>query len=220
MKCLLCEQPLRDDPPLNALLSLRSITLPMLCRACFARFDQIDQTTACPGCGRSDSPVVCQDCQRWAAQGETLLKHQAWFRYTPAMRAFIQQYKGLGDYRLYRAFADVLQLDFRRQALVPIPSEHGHYARRGFDPVLGLFGHLQLSQWLTKAETTVPQAQKSRAERLLTPQSFTAHLPGDPPSRIVLLDDLYTTGRTLYHAKAALRAAGYQGEVISRSLIR
>ncbi|KRN20733.1 ComF family protein [Lacticaseibacillus camelliae] len=216
----MCNQPLRDDQPLARLLSGQTTRLPALCRRCLAQFELIDQQDACPGCGRGSSSTLCQDCQRWAAQGETLLHHRAWFRYTAPMKAFIQQYKGLGDYRLHSAFADVLQLASRNQALVPIPSEPGHYARRGFDPVLGLFGHLPLALWLTKGETAVPQAQKTRAERLVTAQSFTAHLPAVVPPRIVLLDDLYTTGRTLYHAKAALRAAGYQGEVISRSLIR
>ncbi len=220
MNCLLCHQPLRDDPGLSGLLDARPLRPAQLCRPCFARFDQIDQQTVCPGCGRADSPSLCQDCQRWKAQGEQLLNHRAWFRYTAPMKAFIQQYKGLGDYHLHGAFADVLQVVGENQALVPIPSERGHYARRGFDPVLGLFGHLPLALWLTKADTPVPQAQKTRAERLLTGQSFTAHLPAKVPPHIVLLDDLYTTGRTLYHAKAALRAAGFEGEVISRSLIR
>ncbi|MFD1392250.1 ComF family protein [Lacticaseibacillus jixianensis] len=220
MTCLWCGQPLRTDPPLAGLLTWRPLTPPQLCARCLARFTPIAPRTACPGCGRADSPALCADCQRWESSGQVLLHHRAYFRYTAAMKAFIQQYKGLGDYRLHGAFASVLQLSARGAALVPLPSEPAHYARRGFDPVVGLFGHLKLSFWLVKADTAVPQAQKTRAERLLTAQSFTAQLPVHPPPRVILLDDLYTTGRTLYHAQAALRAAGYAGEITSRSLIR
>lgn len=220
MRCRLCGQPLRTDPPLAALVTFRTSTLPRLCDRCLATFSRIDGQTACPGCGRADSPRLCQDCQRWQAQGFTLLHHRAWFRYTPAMKAFIEQYKGRGDYRLHDAFTAVVQIPLRQAALVPLPNEPQHYRRRGFDPVLGLFGHLPLQHWLKKADTAQPQAQKNRGERLKTPQSFTANLPAQLPRQIILLDDLYTTGRTLYHAQAALRAAGFQGSITSRSLIR
>ncbi|EGF37671.1 ComF operon protein 3, partial [Lacticaseibacillus rhamnosus MTCC 5462] len=37
---------------------------------------------------------------------------------------------------------------------------------------------------------------------------------------ITLLDDLYTTGRTLYHARDALVAAGFKGTIQAFTLIR
>lgn len=220
MNCLLCQQPLRGDWALAQLLSIKPLTLSRLCAQCLAQFTPIAAATVCPGCGRAHSPKLCADCQRWLRQGYALLHNRAWFSYTPAMKAFIQQYKGQGDYRLHQAFADQMQLSTRRTALVPLPSEPGHYARRGFDPVIGLFGHLPLALWLEKADTAVPQAQKDRQGRLQTPQSFTAHLPAKLPPQVILLDDLYTTGRTLYHAQAALRQAGYQGKIMARTLIR
>ncbi|WP_225877932.1 ComF family protein [Lacticaseibacillus mingshuiensis] len=139
------------------------------------------------------------------------------------MKAFIQSYKGNGDYRLHSAFADLLAGQFSKNAvLVPLTSEPSHLRARGFDPVLGLFGRLRLARWLTKGDTDLPQAQKDRRGRLQTAQSFSATLPrGHARIRhVILLDDLYTTGRTLYHARNALRDAGYQGQITSFSLIR
>ena len=94
---------------------------------------------------------------------------------------------------------------------------------RGFDPIQGLFGGLQLQPWLRKSPTAKPQAQKNRRERLQTPQSFTVLVPAaklNQTKQITLVDDLYTTGRTLYHARDALVAAGFQGTVTAFTLIR
>ncbi|WP_461213245.1 ComF family protein [Lacticaseibacillus sp. GG6-2] len=221
MECLLCRQPLRWELRLAELVTLKALVAPRLCASCLRTFERIDQELACPGCGRANSPQLCLDCQRWQAQGEALLHHRAVFTYNQAMKAFIQQYKGLGDWRLHVAFQTELQPP-QHGVLVPIPSEAGHYARRGFDPVLGLFGHLPLRQWLTKADTAQPQAQKNRAGRLATPQSFSLKPEADfrRVSRVILVDDLYTTGRTLYHAAHALKAGGFCGKITSFSLIR
>ncbi|WP_461226883.1 ComF family protein [Lacticaseibacillus suihuaensis] len=220
MTCRWCHRPLTQDFALAALVSLRPLRLARLCPRCQARFTRIAPATACPGCGRANSPRLCRDCRRWAAAGYPSLHHRALFTYGEDMRLFIQQYKGQGHYQLHDAFADCLDLNRRGLALVPLVSEPKHLARRGFDPVVGLFGHLRLSEWLTKADTAQPQAEKTRRERLATPQSFTATLPAHPAPRVLLLDDLYTTGRTLYHAQQALVAAGYRGEIHSFSLIR
>ncbi|WP_225420772.1 ComF family protein [Lacticaseibacillus porcinae] len=220
MACVLCGQPIQIEWTLTKIFTLTKVRAPHLCRACLRQFTRIDQANACPGCGRADSPTLCYDCQRWQKAGYPLLHHRAVFQYDGAMKSFIQQYKGLGDWRLHVAFQDLIQPP--KSTYVPIPTEAGHYQARGFDPVLGLFDHLSLHQWLEKADTPVPQAQKNRAGRLMTPQSFSVRplVSLAQISQITLLDDLYTTGRTLYHAADALREAGFHGTITSFSLIR
>ncbi|MFD1483986.1 ComF family protein [Lacticaseibacillus baoqingensis] len=205
---------------LSQLFGRRPLQVPQLCAACLRTFAPIDAATACPGCGRQASPKLCFDCQRWQQQGP-LLHHQGVFAYNAAMKAFIQRYKGLGDWRLHRAFQAQL-IPSKRGVFVPLTSEPKHFASRGFDPVLGLFAHLPLRLWLQKADTPTPQAKKDRTGRLATPQSFTvrAGVVFGQAKRVILVDDLYTTGRTFYHAAAALQAAGFQGEITSFSLIR
>lgn len=220
MACVLCGQPVQIEWTLAKIFSIKGMRPPHLCRACLRQFTRIDPATACPGCGRADSPNLCYDCERWQKAGYTLLHHHALFQYDASMKAFVEQYKGLGDWRLHVAFQDLISPSGTH--FVPIPTEAAHYQRRGFDPVLGLFDHLPLHQWLTKADTPVPQAQKNRAGRLMTPQSFSVRpqVSLAQISQITLLDDLYTTGRTLYHAADALRAAGFHGTITSFSLIR
>lgn len=239
MKCRQCGQRLFAAPTLAELSNLRPLMMPTMCSQCQALFTKIDQTHCCQDCGRDQVDGVCRDCQRWrklsarehagAIAGddvaEPVLLNRGIFTYSPAMKEWVERYKGIGDYNLHDCFnPEVSALRrMRRCAFVPLTTEAKHFARRGFDPVVGLFGVLPLKMWLRKENTAVAQAQKNRAARLRTPQSFMCIGEQAAMARypqICLLDDLYTTGTTMHHAAAAIRAAGYQGTIISRSLIR
>ncbi|WP_225353520.1 ComF family protein [Lacticaseibacillus thailandensis] len=152
------------------------------------------------------------------------LHNRAVYHYNAALKDVMHQYKAVGDYRLHTAFrADLCTLCRGVGRLVPLTTEPSHYARRGFDPVVGLFGHLKLWGCLTKNDTDLPQSRKKRGARLRTPQSFVCTASTAELARvrqICLVDDLYTTGTTLHHAAQALRDAGYRGIIISRTLIR
>ena len=224
MRCLLCRQQVLRNPPLDQLLSFRPLASSPLCQQCAARFRRIDERHACPDCGRQNDGEQCRDCLRWTKMGVSSLHHRGLFVYDDAMKQLIENYKGIGDYHLRRCFvAEIAGLQQLRAAFVPLTSEPAHYRERGFDPVLGLFDVLPLHLWLEKSATDKPQAKKNRAARMLTPQSFTctcSKVHMNRYRRVCLLDDLYTTGRTLHHAAAALRAGGYAGKIVSRSLIR
>ncbi|WDT64868.1 ComF family protein [Companilactobacillus crustorum] len=66
---------------------------------------------------------------------------------------------------------------------------------------------------LKKNDADKPQAQKNRSERLKTPQTFLP-LPElmkiQKNQRILILDDIYTTGRTLMHAHDIFLRAGFK----------
>lgn len=224
MRCLLCRQQVLRNPRLADLLSIRPLVQSPLCQQCAARFQRIDARHVCPDCGRQNDGQRCRDCLRWAHMGLDSLQHRGLFVYDDAMKQLIESYKGIGDYHLKDCFAaEVDGLRQLRAAFVPLTSETAHYQERGFDPVLGLFAALPLHLWLEKRATDKPQAKKNRAARMMTPQSFTctcSKVHMNRYRRVCLLDDLYTTGRTLHHAAAALRTGGYAGEIVSRSLIR
>ncbi|WP_238333968.1 ComF family protein [Companilactobacillus halodurans] len=86
-----------------------------------------------------------------------------------------------------------------------IPASPSHLLERGFDPVYELYSEVfDLKKLLIKADADKPQAQKNRLERLQTPQTFSARpeirtIPKD--KSILILDDIYTTGRTLMYAR-------------------
>lgn len=211
--CLLCNRRLNWQPSFKALLLLGDIQVPLVCQTCRASF-QTWQSPHCVGCGRtSPRGKLCTDCQRWQQQGTPMIEVTTCYQYNSAMHDFMQRYKFHGDYRLRQVFRT--QLTQRAKQLgdyfVPVPVSQMTMLTRGFNQVAGLLD-LKLTPLLSvKSKTKQAQSTKTRAERLATKQPFEItkgiSLPQGP---MVLIDDIYTTGRTFHHAIEALHAAGCQ----------
>ncbi|NVY96825.1 ComF family protein [Lactobacillus sp. DCY120] len=160
------------------------------------------------------------------ALGYSHFRHQALFAYNSAMHDYFKRYKRYGDYALRRVFNDLLRQETSKLKVpcIYIPSSASHLNQRGFDPVVGLFQEVfKLFPALIKMETTQGQSEKNRQERLATPQffQFNSHyqvLLEEP--QLLLVDDIYTTGRTIFHAQDCLRQAGFRGQFQSLSLAR
>lgn len=216
-RCLLCQQLLCWQPDMKWLFSRRSAITPLICSWCQQQFVPIEKAQTCPGCAYPGTGgEVCLDCQRWQ-RTKQLLHNQALYRYkTPAMVDFFERYKFHGDYRLRWVFAAayqklVRQYPRRQWLYVPIPVDKETFANRGFNQVVGLCPELRLTDCLRVIQTKgrIKQSRKNRIERLQTPQPFALNATVDLHNKqIVLLDDIYTTGQTLYHAQAVLVAAG------------
>lgn len=139
----------------------------------------------------------------------------------------MQQYKFQGDY----ALREVLQQELVRalhqedyDLLVPIPIDATTWQTRGFNQVTGWLTDQPYFQALTvrASHKDQPQSAKTRAERLMTQQPF--RLVEKAPAllanqRVLLLDDVYTTGRTLRHAAAEIILGGAKA-VTSLTLAR
>ncbi|WP_235700256.1 ComF family protein [Companilactobacillus paralimentarius] len=95
-----------------------------------------------------------------------------------------------------------------------VPASQSHFEKRGFDPVYELYADIfDLKKLLFKIDADKPQAQKNRLERMQTPQTFFA-LPEinnlQKNQRILILDDIYTTGRTLMYAHDIFLSHGFK----------
>lgn len=225
MNCLLCNAQLPFHLDLRDLLRLQPLERRPLCKQCAATFAPIDQQTACPGCGRpQDDPHLCRECVRWQQRYGWHLHHRALYRYNDAMKGFMQRYKFAGDYHLRAVFQTEFQQRVRQASadlVVPIPVTVTTMQTRGFNQVLGLLGSMGVAAILEhRAADKEAQSHKTRRQRLQTPQPFkltdSALVRG---KRVLLVDDIYTTGRTLYHAATLLKTAQCR-ELLSISLAR
>jgi len=218
--CVLCDNSLGEKLTFCDLLSL---TKPKIraCDACFDKFQRISEQH-CPKCYRDGTSEICVDCQVWIEKGKEVC-HKSCFVYNEAMKDFFSQYKFQGDYALYSVFAEVLQKElkvYRDYALVPIPVSAEKYQSRGFNQVEGLLEAAGISyRTLLNKKETEAQSSKNREERLKSRGNFSIQKEKNIPEKILLVDDIYTTGSTLQDAKQTLIENGVK-EIMTFSLAR
>ncbi|AQP53300.1 hypothetical protein CBF34_04550 [Vagococcus penaei] len=236
MECRLCHQKLLITLSVKILFVPQVILSDYLCTSCRETFSRIDESLdkRCHNCcklmTRQQTGGICQDCLEWQKiEPKKCLHHQALFDYNNEMKDFFKQFKFHGNYRL----ADTFALTFRdylkpmrqkHQLIVPIPLADNRLRQRGFNQVEAMLQASQLPycSLLTKEDTTQAQSEKTRYERLLTKQSFSVKKKYFKTIRhqsIILIDDIYTTGKTLRLARDCLLQQGVK-TVSSVSLAR
>lgn len=220
MTCLICAAELKKRPSFQELLTLAP-SKTLVCSACSSTFEKIAEQH-CPLCYRYGESEVCSDCLYWQKQGKSV-NHQAIYCYNTAMKSYFSRYKFQGDYLLRKVFLNDLKLalkSYREYTLVPIPLSDKRKAERGFNQVTGLLDGTGLSyqELLIKREAK-KQSDKSRAERLQSQNPFELRFDKALPDKILLIDDIYTTGMTLQLAAQLFHEKGVK-EIKTFSLAR
>ena len=221
MKCLLCEQTMKTVLTFSSLLLLKN-DASCLCLDCDSTFERIGEEY-CPNCMKIGLSTKCQDCQFWCKEGVEV-SHRAIFTYNQAMKDFFSRYKFDGDFLLRKVFASFLSEElkkYKEYQFVVIPLSPDRYANRGFNQVEGLveaagFEYLDL---LEKRREERASFSKSRSERLATELPFFIKSGVRIPKKILLIDDIYTTGTTINRVKKLLEEAGAE-DVKTFSLVR
>ena len=220
MICLLCGQHLKKNQTFGELLFLKKEE-GSLCLACYSNFEMIGEEH-CPNCYKKGVSTSCQDCQLWCKEGFAV-SHEAIFTYNQPMKDFFNRYKFDGDYILRKVFSMILNENLKKYKdyhfiLIPLSTER--YAKRGFNQVAGLIEAAGLSHQdaLGKREEKA-SSSKNRSERLATELPFFIKEDSRVPKKILLIDDIYTTGATVNRVKSMLENAGAE-EVRTFSLVR
>ena len=235
-----CRQALRFVLPVECLTCGKSLTsdpVPFFCTACWQTIRPLQH----PVCARCDQPFVspaataytpnhhCQQCQERPPEFQ-----RAWtlFPYLPPLREAICSFKYRSKHTLARPLArlmiDALPRGIDADVIVPVPLHPTRLRAREFNQSLLLADQLgrhlarpvSVSN-LVRVAATDPQTTLTRQARLRNLRNaFYIRKPQDlAEKRILLVDDVFTTGTTLNECAKSLRKAG-AGPVFALTLAR
>ena len=219
--CLICHETIPLIIGWTALLSREKEK--WICPSCEGHLEKIHGET-CRICSRPlhsiDEPFrngdLCHDCFRWEEDSEWsgfLDKNESIFQYNDFLKDVIARFKFRSDYILSKVFAESVKnrlATIDANLFVPIPLSNERLYERGFNQAEAILVEAGFSptHLLTRVHAE-KQSKKTRSERIHLPQVFQIfdeiNIEG---KRIVLVDDVYTTGSTLRHAAKVLKRAG------------
>ena len=220
--CLLCDQELSKQESLRDLILMKKENLTM-CDNCKNKFEPVSEAS-CKTCCKKSSETSCEDCQEWERKGKSV-NHKALYYYNEEMKEFFQKYKFQGDQLLAGLFAEEVKAALKKYkgyTIVPIPLSDKRNEKRGFNQVTAILEAARIPyQDLLKKKNTKAQSQKNKKERLKTEQAFERKELKNKswPEKIMIIDDIYTTGATIERAKEMLHVNGVK-EIRSFSLAR
>ena len=195
----------------------------VLCDQCAASLPYLDWWRACRRCGAAYGYVQCTSCNpvafgfvgraEWpfaACASATM--------FSTGTGKIVRVFKDQGERRLASTMAAMMQRamppDWVFDVIVHVPATKAAYRRRGFDHAeliarsLSDRAGVMLVDGLARPRT-YDQRKLTGAQRIANLSgSFTAHPDVCHGRRVLLIDDVYTTGATLCAATDALLAAG------------
>jgi competence protein ComFC len=215
-----------------------------LCRACVSLLKQRLPEFRCTRCGRPVAsatgasvppPPLCQLCRRGVYDFDLARSFGA---YTPSMARAILLLKYSNVAPLGKFFAERLgsivrdnPSTFAADILVPVPLHPSRLKERGYNqaeaiarPLARLLGVPYRSYLLVRKRSRPNKLRLTRRERWETVRGAFATQAGAPVDnlRVLLVDDVFTTGATLDACSRALHGAGAArvvGLTVARALV-
>lgn len=163
-----------------------------------------------------------EECRECAQRRLAFTWARAAVAYAGPARALVRAWKEHGLRRASVLTAELVAAHVERPAadvITPIPPDPVRQLRRGQHPAEGLAAQLGRHWELAPAALLTRRGRRARQtglgldERRRNVRGAFAGSPGCP-ERVVLVDDVYTTGATASAAAAALRTAGAREVVV------
>lgn len=203
MKCLLCGQDFSEKEIFLGIISIRKNNY-LVCPECHNIFEKIGDVH-CPTCYRKDYKEQCEDCKKWAKENHKV-SHRALYTYNEAMKEYFSKYKFQGDAMLSNVFAkEVKQVlkNYKGYTIIPVPLSKERMKERQFNQITAILNAAKISYHdILEKKDIKKQSEKSRKERLTSDCPFRIKSDSQIPDKVLIPDDIYTTGATLkgiYH---------------------
>lgn len=221
MKCLICHDEWMPRMSFSMLLTLQQPDV--CCLRCRSRFIRL-QGNRCERCSRLSDQAICEDCIGWEKRKSVLKQNVSVYMYNDWMKEVMNRFKFRGDYALVEAFRSDVRRVFDEHfssdvCLVPIPLSSSRLAERGFNQAEAIASLLSVPMiFALQRIDDEKQSKKTRRERFVGRKFFLAE-GSVAGKRIVIVDDIYTTGATVHEAAKLLYDAGAR-EICSFTLVR
>lgn len=190
-----------------------------ICRECRKKLIEI-KSPFCMKCGKQLSDPqreYCRDCQRYQHsfdRGRGAFVYEKTMKQSVAMLKYHnrREYAEVYGEEMARIFQKQLQI-WKPQVILPIPIHAQKKVRRGFNQAeitakkLGKLTGIPVdTKMLLRMENTTPQKELNPIERKRNLQkAFSFRENGIKYQRVLLVDDIYTTGATMDAAAKILR---------------
>lgn len=186
----------------------------LVCGPCRSRWRRVPDPL-CPRCGQpAFGDLECRICADWPA-GLARVRSAVWLSGGAQRAVHLLKYEGW--WRVAESMAEAmtsLEPLTGRVSLIPVPLGAGRLRSRGYNQSERLARALGARLGNPVRADLLRRGRETSTQTALTPDARRANVAGafvasgPVAGRVVLVDDVFTTGATLIAAAAALAAAG------------
>lgn len=186
---------------------------------CRTKLNYINQDIVCLNCGRlSEVKDICNDCQ---SQEKSFNFGRSIFIYDNTMKLIIHRFKysGKKEYSEFLGFELAKmykKMNFDVDFIVPVPIHKNRYKKRGYNQseclVIEMCKYLNINyikDIIIRSKDTLPQKNLTKNER--QKNLYNSIIPSNidlKNKKVLLIDDVYTTGATIDSCAKILKNMG------------
>ncbi|MBP3950044.1 ComF family protein [Bacillus suaedae] len=227
-RCLVCHESFFEAPSWSKILLLKNPE--RICGQCEAKLSPLIRTDCCVLCSRSLIDVHedykkedrCLDCLRWESRADTnglLERNRSLYEYNSFLKEWLTTFKFRGDAAAAIFFSEKLASVYNQEFMgylpVAIPLSEERLLTRGFNQSALMMEGWAVDHPILSRTSGEKQSKKNRKERLRQVNVNPFTLNADKlnlikAEKILLIDDIYTTGTTIRQAARTLREAGVE----------